>query len=238
MGIPLAEAQLDVFRRYLAGLTEWNQRFNLTSPSALADAERVHFLDSLAMVPVIKRDHPGAERLMDVGSGAGFPGLVVKLVMPELRVVLLEATRKKAEFLRWAADTLELGDVDVVAERAEEAAHREDLREAFDVVTARALGPLPVALELTLPFCRVGGSLIAYRGADGAGEAAEAGPVASRLGGHIRSVERVEVDGIKERTVLVVLGKDAHTPGEFPRRTGIPSKRPLGAKRAKRPRVG
>jgi len=232
MGIPLTQRQLDAFRRYLAGLTEWNQRFNLTSPNALADAQRVHFLDSLVVVPVVKRDQPKGSSLIDVGSGAGFPGLVVKLVMPELRVVLLEATRKKAEFLRWMANDLGLVGVEVVAERAEEAGRHADLRESFDVVTARAVGPLPVVLEFGLPLCKVGGSLIASRGGEGLHQAQEAFGVAAKLGGTMKGAERVDVEGVAERTVLVVVDKTAPTPGEYPRRTGIPSKRPLTGSRS------
>ncbi len=127
MGLRLTDEQIDRFRRYLVGLTDWNRRVNLTSASVLADAERVLFLDSLTLVPLIRRHQP-ASRLVDVGSGAGIPGLAVKIAMPELHVTLVEATGRKAEFLRWMCGSLELGDVDVLAERAEVAAHREGLR--------------------------------------------------------------------------------------------------------------
>ena len=226
-GCALDEAQIDLFRRYLAGLTAWSPRANLVSRAALADAERVLFLDSLALVPVLRREQPSAQRLMDVGSGAGFPGLVLKLVMPELRVVLLEATRKKATFLRWMADELGFGDVEVQAERAEEAGRVPELRDGFDVVTARALGPLPVVLELALPFCRVGGTLIAPRGAAAAEEAERGGPVATELGGRIVRIEQPAVEAVRERTALVVVEKVRATPARFPRRTGVPAKRPL-----------
>ncbi|MCI0778967.1 MAG: class I SAM-dependent methyltransferase, partial [Chloroflexi bacterium] len=121
-GLELTEHQVELFDRYLAGLTAWSGRANLVSASALADAERVLFLDSLALVPVLRREQPAAARLIDVGSGAGFPGLVLKLLLPELDVVLLEATRKKASFLTWMAEDLGLEGVQVRAERAEEAA--------------------------------------------------------------------------------------------------------------------
>ncbi|MCH8199676.1 MAG: 16S rRNA (guanine(527)-N(7))-methyltransferase RsmG, partial [Chloroflexi bacterium] len=147
-GCELTEHQVELFGRYLAGLSAWSGRANLVSASALADAERVLFLDSLALVPVLRREQPAAARLIDVGSGAGFPGLVLKLLLPELDVVLLEATRKKASFLTWMAEDLGLEGVQVRAERAEEAARDGALRDSFDVATARALGPLPVVLEL------------------------------------------------------------------------------------------
>lgn len=227
-GLELTEHQVELFDRYLAGLTAWSGRANLVSASALADAERVLFLDSLALVPVLRREQPAAARLIDVGSGAGFPGLVLKLLLPELDVVLLEATRKKASFLTWMAEDLGLEGVQVRAERAEEAARDGALRDSFDVVTARALGPLPVVLELALPFAKTGGTLIAPRGASvAAGEAAACASVATALGGRIAAVERPAVEGVAERTAIVVVEKTSATPPRFPRRTGIPAKRPL-----------
>ena len=227
-GCELTERQVELFGRYLAGLRAWSGRANLVSASALADAERVLFLDSLALVPVLRREQPPTARLIDVGSGAGFPGLVLKLLLPELDVVLLEATRKKASFLTWMAEQLGLERVQVRAERAEEAGRDGDLRESFDVVTARALGPLPVVLELALPFCRTGGTLLAPRGASvAAGEAAACASVAAGLGGRIAGVERPAVEGVAERTAIVVVNKTGATPPRFPRRTGMPAKRPL-----------
>ncbi len=228
-GCELSEHQVGLFGRYLAGLSAWSARANLVSASALADAERVLFLDSLALVPVLRREQPAAARLIDVGSGAGFPGLVLKLLLPELEVVLLEVTGKKAAFLTWMADDLGLEGVHVWAERAEEAAHRSELRGFFDVATARALGPLPVVLELALPFAKTGGTLIAPRGASAAaGEAAASASAAAALGGRIAGVERPAVEGVAERTAIVVVEKTGATPARFPRRTGIPAKRPLG----------
>ena len=227
-GCELTDQQVELFGRYLAGLRSWSGRANLVSASALADAERVLFLDSLALVPLLRRKQVSAARLIDVGSGAGFPGLVLKLVLPELDVVLLEATRKKASFLTWMAGQLGLGGVQVRAERAEEAGRDPELRESFDVATARALGPLPVVLELALPFCRTGGTLIAPRGASAAAaEAESSASVAAALGGRIAGVERPAIDGVAERTALVVVDKTGATPARFPRRTGVPAKRPL-----------
>ena len=227
-GCELTGPQVDLFRRYLAGLRAWSRRANLVSAAALADAERVLFLDSVALVPVLRREQVSATRLIDVGAGAGFPGLVLKLLLPELDVVLLEATRKKASFLTWMAEELGLRGVQVLAERAEEAARLSELRASFDVATARALGPLPVVLELALPFCKTGGTLIAPRGAAAAaGEAERCASIAVSLGGRIAGTERPAVDVVAERTALVVVHKTGETPARFPRRTGVPAKRPL-----------
>ena len=227
LGMELSAAQLDQYRSYIAGLVAWNQRLNLASREALADAERTLLLDSLSLVPLIVREQGPAGSLVDVGSGAGFPGLALKVALQGLRVVLVEATRKKAEFLAWMAAELGLPDVEVVAERAEEVARRPEYREAFDVATARALGPLPVVMELTLPLCRVGGLLIAPRSSSAEAEAESAKAVATQLGGRLRGVEAVEV-GRASGTALVVIDKVEETPPRFPRRTGVPAKRPLG----------
>jgi 16S rRNA (guanine527-N7)-methyltransferase len=227
LGVRLTPEHLGRFRTYLAGLTDWNSRMNLTSASALADAERIHLLDSLTLVPLIRRDQPAAERVVDVGSGAGFPGLAIKVVMPELHVVLIEATRKKADFLRWMAGELGCEGVEVVAERAEDAAHDEALRGTFDVALARSLGPLPVVMELTLPFCRAGGVLLAHRGRDEP-EAADCNErVAAKLGARFRGIEPVGVDSEDRRTSIAVVDKIGGTSGGYPRRSGVPAKRPL-----------
>jgi 16S rRNA (guanine527-N7)-methyltransferase len=224
LGVDISEGQETQLRRLLDGLAVWNTRINLTSASALADAERVHLLDSLVLVPLIRRDQPSAQCLIDVGSGAGFPGLVLKVMMPEIYVVLVEATQKKADYLRWCTGELGLTDLDVVAERAEDAARFDDLRERFDVATARALGPLPVVLELTLPFCRVGGVLLTSRGVDADAEADAAQGVAGQLGGKIRGAEPVSLPGPVERKATVLVDKVRSTPERFPRRAGMPAK--------------
>jgi 16S rRNA (guanine527-N7)-methyltransferase len=232
LGVELSDLQLGQFQTYLDGLAEWNKRKNLTSAAALADAERVHLLDSLTLVPVMRRELPGARRLVDVGSGAGFPGLVLKVGLPELDVVLVEATGKKAEFLTWMTNSLGLGDVEVLAERAEAVARWDEYRETFDVATARAIGQLTLVLELTLPLCRVGGVLLAQRGADAEAEAMLAAKAAMALGGGNPSVELaghstgVAADaGI--RGSITVVRKIGETSDRFPRRDGIPAKRPL-----------
>lgn len=227
LGIKLDDLQLGQFQAYLDGLSEWNKRTNLTSPAALANAERVHFLDSLALVPVIRRESPSARRLVDVGSGAGFPGLALKVAMPDLDVVLVEATGKKAEFLQWMANSLGLGDVEVAPARAEIVGRSDEYRESFDVATARAIGMLPLVLELTLPLVKIGGVLIAQRGGDAEAEAALAAKVSMTLGGSEPNVEAAQTADAEMRGSVVVVRKVSKTSERYPRRDGIPSKRPL-----------
>lgn len=230
LGLALSEGQEDQFRRYLQGLAEWNQRANLTSSSALANAERTHFLDSLTVVPLLRREALDAGRLIDVGTGAGFPGVPVKLLLPKLGLTLVESTGKKAEFLRWLVAELGLEEVEVVCERAEVLAHRPGYREAFDVATARAVGELATVLELTLPFCKKGGLVVAQRAGDVAGEAVKATDAAEALGGRLRPVEPVQVPGLREDAALVVADKLASTSPRFPRRSGVPAHRPLAGR--------
>ena len=227
LGIELSNLQIGQFQSYLGSLAEWNKRTNLTSPAALENAERVHLLDSLTLIPLIRREAPNAQRLVDVGSGAGFPGLALKIAMPELHVVLVEATRKKAEFLKSMASSLGLGDVEVLAERAEAVARHDGYRQAFDVATARAIGQLSLVLELTLPLCKIGGMLMAQRGDDAQTEATSAAKVSNTLGGGKPIVEPAPAAEMEMRGSIAVVRKLSETPGRFPRRDGIPAKRPL-----------
>ena len=229
MGAPLPCGALERLARYRELTAAANARFNLTSPAALADIERVHFLDALSLVPRLPR---GATSLVDVGSGGGFPGLVLAIALPALRVTLVEASAKRAVFLRETAAALGVA-ARVEHGRAETLARAPELREAFDAATARALGALPVVLELTLPFLRVGGVLLAQRGADGEREAREAANAALLLGGSVRSVESagggapVELPQGERGKMVVVVDKTAPTPAAYPRGVGRPAKRPL-----------
>lgn len=168
----------------------------------------------------------GVSSLIDVGSGAGLPGLALKVERPELRLTLLEANRRKAAFLVHAAAELGLDGVEVVARRAEEAGHDPRLREAFDAATARAVAPMPVLVELCLPFVRLGGRLLAMKARAG-DEVAEAARAIEILGGRLEAVIAAP-SAARERGEIVVVAKVATTPADYPRRPGVPSRRPLG----------
>lgn len=237
LGLPLSDAQRARFARYQALLLDWNTRLNLTAIVEPAAVERLHFLDSLTCaLPLLARWGTAAAipplRVIDVGSGAGFPGLPLKLALPQLRLTLLEATGKKAAFLAHVVAELELDDVTVVAERAEVAAHQAVHREAYDVALARALATLPVLLELTLPFLRVGGLLVAPRKGDLAGELARAALALRELGGAARPPQPIALPELADGRALVLVDKVAPTPAAYPRRPGLPAKRPLAARPA------
>ena len=227
LGVELSPAQLDTFRRYHRELERANRRMNLTSVADWQRAQAVHYLDSLSVLAAIPPPLLRSCLLADVGSGAGLPGLALRIAIASIRVTLVEATRKKADFLRGLPGLLGLCGVEVLASRAETLGRDPETREAFDVVTARGVARLNTLAELTLPLCRVGGVVVASKGADADADAVAAETAVRALGGAIREVRRVEVPGLDRPRALVVLDKVTPTPDRYPRRPGIPGKRPL-----------
>ncbi|HEU5318087.1 MAG TPA: 16S rRNA (guanine(527)-N(7))-methyltransferase RsmG [Chloroflexota bacterium] len=224
LGLALDAAQLALFDRYAARLIEGAASFNLTTvrdPDGIVDR---HFLDSLSALAALP---PESHTVIDVGSGAGFPGVPLKIARTELDVVLLEATGKKARWLNETVSALDLMEIRAVAERAETLAHDAAHRERYDVAVARAVAPLVVLCELCLPFVRVGGVFVAQKSAAGAGaEAPAAERALEALGGRLTCVREVRHDALPNR-VLVEVAKVGRTPGEYPRRPGLPAKKPL-----------
>jgi 16S rRNA (guanine527-N7)-methyltransferase len=225
-GVRLTDAQLAQFDRYLALLAEWNERANLVGDASPEVVVRRHFLESIAIGAALRQREALRPRsdVLDVGSGAGFPGAVMKLVWPSVRLTLLDATARKTAFLSALVAELGLDGVEVLTGRAEDLAHDPALRGRFDLVLARAVAPLPALLELTLPFARRGGRVVSPKGSRAAEEVAAAGHAAEVLGARLLSVP-FEVPG--EPQTLVVAVKTAHTPDAYPRRPGMPEKRPL-----------
>ncbi len=233
LGIRLSDDQLNAFQTYYEMLVAWNARVNLTRITEYEAVQTKHFLDSLSCMAAI-RHYPaltagmaGGLQAVDVGSGAGFPGLPLKIAFPALHLTLLEATGKKTAFLRALVEQLGLSGVAVVTARAEEAGQDPAQREGYDLVLARALADMTVLAELTLPLARVGGWVIAQKGEDPAAEVAAAQKAVETLGGQVAEVLPVAVPGLEAARHLVVLEKVAATPPGYPRRPGIPAKRPL-----------
>ena len=216
-----------LFRRYFSELVEWNRNVNLT---AIVDPDEVaakHFRDSLSVGKVIPDEALAGSSLVDVGSGAGFPGLPLKIAWPGLRVTLVESVGKKTAFLRHIVDTLRLEGVEIHNGRAESLAREPRLRESFDVATARAVAHMAALAELTLPFCKLGGIVLAQKKAGIDEELKEAEAAISLLGGELDRIEVVDDVEPGDPRWLVVLRKVAPTPERYPRRPGIPAKRPL-----------
>jgi 16S rRNA (guanine527-N7)-methyltransferase len=224
LGLHLNEQQIEQLLRYRAELLDWNTRINLT---AITDPEEVfikHFLDSLSLLSVY--DRPQA-RLLDIGAGAGFPGLVLKIVRPNWRVTLLEATGKKATFMQHMVETLQLADVEAVHGRAEELARRDGYRAAFDVVTARAVAALPALLEYCTPYCRVGGRIILPKKGDIAQEMAQGKRAAVLVGAALEADAPVSLPGLSDGRRLLVWRQTKPCPARFPRASVAMAKQPL-----------
>jgi 16S rRNA (guanine527-N7)-methyltransferase len=228
LGIELSDGQLARLDQLGAALREGNRRVNLTRITDPAEIETRHFLDSLsAAVPLLDRLHAGeVMRLVDVGSGGGMPGLPLKIAFPSLRLTLVESVRKKAEFLRDTVTELSLEEVEIVPERAEIAGRSPEHRDAYDWVTARALGRLPVVIELCAPFLAPGGLLVAQRSGDLDAEIVHAAPAFKALRLWSRTPIFLDLPGLPGHG-LVVGEKYAPTPAAYPRRPGMPRKRPL-----------
>lgn len=228
LGLHLTDTQLQQFGRYLRLIQEEHDRASLTTVTDDAGIQHRHFLESLAILALLRQRGKllsgASARLIDVGSGAGLPGLVLKIAAPELQVTLLEATGKKVRFLQRVIAELALQHISAVQERAETLAHQPAHRERYDLVTARAVAPLPVLLEFTLPFARLGGLLALPKGSALASELPAAKRALSLLGGEVLEVTPLpESPGLR----LVLLRKAKPTPARYPRRPGLPAKQPL-----------
>jgi len=226
LGLTLDADQIARFHTYYEMLHEWNTRFNLTAVSDYSGVLTKHFLDSLSCLLALPQGLT-QQRVVDVGSGAGFPGLPIKIACPGVHLALVEATGKKAEFLKAVVERLGLSDVEVVNARAEEVGHAPRHREAYDLAVARAVAALRVLAELCLPLVRPGGMLIAMKGEDPRVEVADAQTALRTLGGRHRQTMPVVVPGLGAARHLVVVDKVSATPGRYPRRPGVPARRPL-----------
>ncbi|MBM3145242.1 MAG: 16S rRNA (guanine(527)-N(7))-methyltransferase RsmG [Chloroflexi bacterium] len=224
-GISLSKRQLASLELYARELLEWNDRYNLT---AINDPDLVrvkHFLDSLSASLAMR--NTSVERVVDVGTGAGFPGLPLKILCPQIKLTLVESVTKKVNFCQHIVEKLALEDVEIVCERAEVVGKDEIYREQFDWAVARAVALMPILMEFLLPMVRVGGRVLAMKGESAPAEAHTADRAISMLGGHLLRLIPVTLPGVVEQRYLVVVEKVAATPREYPRRVGIPAKRPL-----------
>ena len=219
--IQLTGAQLDQLDRYARLLVDYNQKVNLTAITDPEGIEDKHFLDSLlfASQPEV------TGRMVDVGAGAGFPGIVAKIYRPDLALTLMEPTGKRVDFLRFVCETLGLEGVEFAKERAEEAA-RKVWREQFNLASARAVAALPVLAEYCLPLVKVGGCFVAMKGASAAQELAAAQGAIRKLGGEYRETRDFHLPGGDARS-LVVVRKISRTPTAYPRNGGKIAKAPL-----------
>ena len=224
MGVEMTEAQAEQFERYHAMLVEANARMNLTRvPDDPREAADRNYLDCISP---LAGGFPEVRTAVDVGSGAGFPGVPLSIMLPQVRFTLVDALGKRVEFLRAVIDALGL-NAEALHLRAEDAARKDDLREGFDLATARAVAPMNVLCEYLLPFVRVGGRVLALKGPGLEDELARAGSAAALLDGEVERVVPLEIPGRNWDHRAVWLRKRAPTPDRYPRRAGVAEKRPL-----------
>ena len=224
-GIKLPSNCIPQFELYEALLLEWNQKMNLTAVRDPAKIRTRHFLDSLTCVMVT--DDLNGRSVIDVGTGAGFPGLALKIMFPRMKLTLVESVRKKTRFLEAVIKQLHLSDVTVVVERAEIVGQRVEFREQYDWAVARALADMQVLVEYLLPLCKVGGKMLAQKGSNASVEINRSQDAVKILGGAPPVLEQIVSPVFEEDRCLVVVPKIANTPAKYPRRVGIPTKRPL-----------
>lgn len=225
LGLDLSADAQRALSIYADELLTWNEKINLTAITAPEEIEMRHFLDSLSVLRAISVK-PGL-RVIDVGAGAGFPGLPLRLVFPGIELALLEATTKKTAFLEHLVQRLKLANVQVLNARAEDAGQDPAHREKYDLVLARAVAQMPALAEYMLPLCRVGGKCVALKGESAVNEVRQAETALHLLGGRVEKVIPVELPQVAETHYLVVVHKGAATPPAYPRRVGMPAKRPL-----------
>ena len=224
VGVTLDETQATQFVRYRDLLLEWNERFNLTTITDDAAILALHFADSLSLLPALPMN---AQTLLDVGTGAGMPGIPLKIARPDLRVTLMDSTGKKIAFCQAVIDDLRLSGIRAVHARAEEAAHLRDHREHYAIVVARALAHLPTLVEYLLPFVRVGGLCVAMKGSDAQQEATRAERAIQILGGELAQLQPVTLPGVPDQRALVIIRKSKTSPQLYPRQAGKPRSAPL-----------
>ncbi len=225
IGLRLTGRQCAAFQRYEQELLEWNARFNLTAIRESEGIRTKHFLDSLSCMLAFREKIPTT--LVDVGTGAGFPGIPLKIILPDLKLTLIESVGKKANYCQHMVKVLSLENVEVVQARAEEAGQNPAFREKFDWAVARAVAGLPTLIEYLLPLVRVGGAMLAQKGESGPAEAHAADKAAHLLGGKLRQIRQLNLPGVVEDRFLIIFDKVAATPSNYPRRVGQPTGKPL-----------
>lgn len=224
-GIPLTAEQIGQFSVYHEMLLDWNTRMNLTALTAPEDVAVKHIIDSLTAYDAALFD--GARTLIDVGTGAGLPGIPLAVYAPHLTVTLLDSLNKRVRFLTEATVAMGLPNVRCIHARAEEAARTAEHRAAYDIAVSRAVARLPILLEYTLPFVRVGGTLLALKGRAYAEEQKEARRAAEVLGGGRITARPVHLPGLDDVRAILTVTKERQTPAIYPRGGGAPARRPL-----------
>ena len=225
LSVSLNEKQISQFMKYYELLVEWNQIMNLTAITDFDEVCKKHFIDSLSLVKAY--DVSSVKTLIDIGTGAGFPGIPLKIAVPDLKVTLLDSLNKRINFLNAVIDELELENIDALHGRAEDYAGKGKLREQYDVCVSRAVANLSTLCEYCIPYVKVGGHFISYKSEKIADEIITAKKAISILGGKLENQVEFMIPNSDIYRNLVVISKNKKTPASYPRKAGVPSKNPI-----------
>lgn len=225
IGITLNEQQRQQFDKYYEMLVEWNKVMNLTGITEYDEVNLKHFTDSLTIAR--KHDMRNTKCVIDIGTGAGFPGIPLKIAFPHLKIVLLDSLNKRIKFLNAVIEELGLENISTIHGRAEDFAKKKEYREQFDLCVSRAVANLSTLSEYCLPFVAVNGSFVSYKSGDSEEEIQQAKHAIYLLGGKIDNVDKFQLPDTDMGRALVEIKKLKQTPGKYPRKAGLPAKEPL-----------
>lgn len=223
IGYTLQKEQLEQFFTYKELLIEWNKKMNLTAIEQEEDIITKHFIDSLSIASYI----PDTAKVIDIGTGAGFPGIPLKILNKDLSITLLDSLNKRITFLEEVIRNLSLENIQAVHARAEELAHKEEYREQYDIAVSRAVAPMHTLLEYMLPYVKIGGKCICMKGPNLQEESKDLQNCLETLGGKIEKIEEIVLPETEIKRNIMLIKKENKTPKKYPRNPGMPSKKPL-----------
>lgn len=226
LGLELSEYQVDQFLKFYELLVEWNKVMNLTGITEYEEVVSKHFLDSLLMVKAYDMDQ--ADRIIDVGTGAGFPGIPLKIAFPQKKFVLLDSLGKRIKFLDTVVDNLELQQMELIHGRAEDYAKKEEYREQFDLAVSRAVANLASLSEYCIPFVKLGGAFVPYKSGNIREELKSSEKAVRILGGNKMECKELILPDTDITRTFILIEKVKHTSKKYPRKAGMPTKEPLG----------
>jgi 16S rRNA (guanine527-N7)-methyltransferase len=224
-GISLSDTQMEQYNRYFELLVEWNEKINLTAITEPKEVAIKHMIDSITAYD--ENLFKDGTTVIDVGTGAGFPGLPLKIFCPEIKLTLMDSLNKRIKFLQTVVEELGLKDVECVHARAEEGARNKNYRESFDIAVSRAVARLPILCEYCLPFVKKGGHFIALKGMQYNDEADEATKAIKVMGGSKTEIRPVKLPELDDKRAVITITKTMPTPKAYPRKAGTPTKNPI-----------